>query len=84
VHWRVALKACQTAFPSFYHHGGSDRKPPVVPAKTAAIMVIVEEVGYTPINREQYNLFFRLVANRIYALRILAAASRPLQRGNLS
>ncbi|MBW2301005.1 MAG: ATP-binding protein, partial [Deltaproteobacteria bacterium] len=27
-------------------------------------MVIVDEVGYTPINREECNLFFRFIANR--------------------
>jgi DNA replication protein DnaC len=26
--------------------------------------VIVDEVGYTPISREEYNLFFRFIANR--------------------
>jgi len=27
-------------------------------------LVIVDEVGYTPINREECNLFFRFIANR--------------------
>ena len=27
-------------------------------------LVLVDEVGYTPINREECNLFFRFIANR--------------------
>jgi DNA replication protein DnaC len=26
--------------------------------------VVVDEVGYTPINREEWKLFFRFIANR--------------------
>jgi DNA replication protein DnaC len=41
---------------------------PANPARAAVTinppLVIVDEVGYTPIDREQCNLFFRFIANR--------------------
>jgi DNA replication protein DnaC len=70
----VALKACQAGL-SIYFTTMPDlitklKKDHVVgrPGKGRSYykssLVIVDEVGYTPINREECNLFFRFIANR--------------------
>lgn len=55
----------------FYHHVRPNRKVEKRPWRRAegrgynkSALVIVDEVGYTPIDREECNLFFRFIANR--------------------
>jgi len=70
----LALKACQAGI-SFYftnmeelikklrkdHEAG---RPGKGRSYYKSSLVIVDEVGYTPVNREECNLFFRFIANR--------------------
>jgi DNA replication protein DnaC len=70
----LALKACQTGLSIYFttmedlitklkkdHDAG---KPGKGRSYYKSALVIVDEVGYTPIDREQCNLFFRFIANR--------------------
>ena len=70
----VALKACQAGLSIYFttmedlivklkkdHEAGRAGKGR---SYHKSSLVIVDEVGYTPIDREQCNLFFRFVANR--------------------
>jgi DNA replication protein DnaC len=70
----LALKACQAGISIYFttmedlitklkndHEAGRRGKGR---SYYKSSLVIVDEVGYTPINREECNLFFRFVANR--------------------
>jgi len=70
----LALKACQSGITIYFtnmedlikklgkdHEAG---RPGKGRSYYKSSMVIVDEVGYTPINREECNLFFRFIANR--------------------
>lgn len=70
----LALKACQSGMSIYFtnmedlvkklkkdHEAG---RPGKGRSYYKSSLVIVDEVGYTPINREECNLFFRFIANR--------------------
>ena len=70
----LALKACQAGISIYFtnmedlikklkkdHEAGRTGKGR---SYYKSALVIVDEVGYTPINREECNLFFRFIANR--------------------
>jgi len=70
----LALKACQTGLSMYFtnmedliiklkkdHEAG---KPGKGRSYYKSSLVVVDEVGYTPITREECNLFFRFIANR--------------------
>ena len=70
----LALKACQAGMSMYFtnmadlivklrkdHEAG---KPGKGRGYYKSALVVVDEVGYTPITREECNLFFRFVANR--------------------
>jgi DNA replication protein DnaC len=70
----LALKACQAGISIYFtnmedlikklgrdHESGRTGKGR---SYYKSSLVIVDEVGYTPINREECNLFFRFIANR--------------------
>jgi len=70
----LALKACQSGMSIYFtnmedlilklkkdHEAG---KPGKGRGYYKSALVVVDEVGYTPITREECNLFFRFVANR--------------------
>jgi len=70
----LALKACQSGITIYFtnmedlikklrkdHEAG---RPGKGRSYYKSSLVIVDEVGYTPINREECNLFFRFIANR--------------------
>lgn len=70
----LALKACQAGVSIYFtnmedlikklkkdHEGG---RPGKGRGHYKSSLVIVDEVGYTPIDREECNLFFRFIANR--------------------
>lgn len=70
----LALKACQAGISIYFtnmedlikklrkdHEAG---RPGKGRSHYKSSLVIVDEVGYTPINREECNLFFRFIANR--------------------
>jgi DNA replication protein DnaC len=70
----LALKACQTGITIYFtnmedlikklkkdYEAG---RPGKGRSYYKSSLVIVDEVGYTPINREECNLFFRFIANR--------------------
>jgi len=70
----LALKACQSGISIYFtnmedlikklrkdHEAG---RPGKGRSYYKSSLVIVDEVGYTPINREECNLFFRFIANR--------------------
>lgn len=70
----LALKACQAGISIYFtnmedlikklkkdHEAG---RPGKSRSYYKSSVVIVDEVGYTPINREECNLFFRFIANR--------------------
>jgi len=70
----LALKACQAGISIYFttmedlitklkkdHEAG---RPGRGRSYYKSSLVIVDEVGYTPINREECNLFFRFIANR--------------------
>jgi DNA replication protein DnaC len=70
----LALKACQAGMSIYFtnmedlikklgkdHEAG---RPGKGRSYYKSSLVIVDEVGYTPINREECNLFFRFIANR--------------------
>jgi DNA replication protein DnaC len=70
----LALKACQSGISIYFtnmeelikklkkdHEAG---RPGKGRGYYKSSLVIVDEVGYTPINREECNLFFRFIANR--------------------
>jgi DNA replication protein DnaC len=70
----LALKACQSGISIYFtnmedmikklkkdHEAG---KPGKGRSYYKSSLVIVDEVGYTPIDREECNLFFRFIANR--------------------
>jgi DNA replication protein DnaC len=70
----LALKACQAGISIYFttmedlitklkkdHEAG---RPGKGRGYYKSSLVIVDEVGYTPINREECNLFFRFIANR--------------------
>jgi len=70
----LALKACQSGMSIYFtnmedlikklgkdHEAG---RPGRGRSYYKSPLVIVDEVGYTPINREECNLFFRFIANR--------------------
>ena len=70
----LALKACQAGI-SIYFTNMEDLikklrkdyeagKPGKGRSYYKSALVIVDEVGYTPVNREECNLFFRFIANR--------------------
>ncbi len=70
----LALKACQAGMSIYFttmedlieklkKDHGTERKGRGRGYNKSAL-VIVDEVGYTPINREECNLFFRFIANR--------------------
>ena len=66
----LALKACQAGISIYFTNMEDLRKDHEAgrPGKGRSYykssLVIVDEVGYTPINREECNLFFRFIANR--------------------
>lgn len=70
----LALKACQSGITIYFtnmedlikklrkdHEAG---RPGKGRSYYKSSLVIVDEVGYTPVNREECNLFFRFIANR--------------------
>jgi DNA replication protein DnaC len=70
----LALKACQAGMSMYFtnmadliiklrkdHEAG---KPGKGRSYYKSALVVVDEVGYTPITREECNLFFRFIANR--------------------
>ena len=70
----LALKACQAGLSIYFtnmedlikklrkdHEAG---RPGKGRSYYKSSLVVVDEVGYTPINREECNLFFRFIANR--------------------
>jgi len=70
----LALKACQSGISMYFtnmadliiklrkdHEAG---KPGKGRSYYKSALVVVDEVGYTPITREECNLFFRFIANR--------------------
>ena len=70
----LAIKACQSGISIYFtnmedlikklkkdHEAG---RPGKGRSYYKSSLVIVDEVGYTPINREECNLFFRFIANR--------------------
>jgi len=70
----LALKACQAGISIYFtnmedlikklrkdHEAG---RPGKGRGYYKSSLVIVDEVGYTPVNREECNLFFRFIANR--------------------
>lgn len=70
----LALKACQSGMSIYFtnmedlilklkkdHEAG---KPGKSRSYYKSALVVVDEVGYTPITREECNLFFRFIANR--------------------
>ena len=70
----LAIKACQAGISIYFtnmedlikklrkdHEAG---RPGKGRSYYKSSLVIVDEVGYTPINREECNLFFRFIANR--------------------
>jgi DNA replication protein DnaC len=70
----LALKACQAGISIYFttmedlikklkkdHQAG---RPGKGRSYYKSSLVVVDEVGYTPINREECNLFFRFIANR--------------------
>lgn len=70
----LALKACQAGISMYFtnmadlilklrkdHEAG---KPGKGRSYYKSALVVVDEVGYTPITREECNLFFRFIANR--------------------
>ena len=70
----LAIKACQAGISIYFtnmedlikklrkdHEAG---RPGKGRSYNKSSLVIVDEVGYTPINREECNLFFRFIANR--------------------
>jgi len=70
----LALKACQSGMSMYFtnmadlivklrkdHEAG---KPGKGRSYYKSALVVVDEVGYTPITREECNLFFRFIANR--------------------
>ena len=70
----LALKACQAGL-SIYFTNMEDlikklkkdheaRRPGKGRSYYESSLVVVDEVGYTPISREECNLFFRFIANR--------------------
>jgi DNA replication protein DnaC len=70
----LALKACQAGISIYFttmeelikklKKDHEARRPGKGRGYYKSSLVIVDEVGYTPINREECNLFFRFVANR--------------------
>jgi DNA replication protein DnaC len=70
----LALKACQAGITIYFTNmedlisklkkDYESGRPGKGRSYYKSSMVIVDEVGYTPINREECNLFFRFVANR--------------------
>ena len=70
----LALKACQSGMSIYFtnmedlikklkkdHESGRSGKGR---SYYKSSLVVVDEVGYTPVNREECNLFFRFIANR--------------------
>ena len=70
----LAIKACQSGMSIYFtnmedlikklrkdHEAG---RPGKGRSYYKSSLVVVDEVGYTPINREECNLFFRFIANR--------------------
>ena len=70
----LAIKACQSGISIYFtnmedlikklrkdHEAG---RPGKGRSYYKSSLVIVDEVGYTPVNREECNLFFRFIANR--------------------
>ncbi|MBC8488155.1 MAG: ATP-binding protein [Bacteroidetes bacterium] len=83
----LAVKACQSGF-SIYSttmedlikklkkdHESNRRGKGRSYYKSA--LVIVDEVGYTPISREECNLFFRFVANRYEKASTIITSNKP-------
>ncbi|MBW2097127.1 MAG: ATP-binding protein, partial [Deltaproteobacteria bacterium] len=70
----MALKACQAGITTYFttredlirklNKDYDTSRPGKGRSYYKSSMVIVEEVGYTPIDREECNLFFRFIANR--------------------
>ena len=70
----LALKACQAGISIYFTNmedlikklkkDHDDGKPGKGRSYYKSSLVIVDEVGYTPIDREECNLFFRFIANR--------------------
>jgi len=70
----LALKACQSGMSIYFTNMGDlihklkkdheAGKPGKGRSYYKSSLVVVDEVGYTPISREECNLFFRFIANR--------------------
>lgn len=70
----LALKACQSGMSIYFTNMGDlilklrkdheAGKPGKGRSYYKSALVVVDEVGYTPITREECNLFFRFIANR--------------------
>ena len=70
----LALKACQAGISIYFTNmedlikklrkDHEDNRPGKGRSYYKSSLVIVDEVGYTPISREECNLFFRFIANR--------------------
>ena len=70
----LALKACQAGMSMYFTNMADlivklrkdheDGKPGKGRSYYKSALVVVDEVGYTPITREECNLFFRFIANR--------------------
>ena len=70
----LALKACQAGISIYFTNmddlikklrkDHEDGRPGKGRSYYKSSLVIVDEVGYTPISREECNLFFRFIANR--------------------
>jgi len=70
----LALKACQAGMSMYFTNMADlivklrkdheEGKPGKGRSYYKSALVVVDEVGYTPITREECNLFFRFIANR--------------------
>lgn len=70
----LALKACQAGMSMYFTNMADlivklrkdheEGKPGKGRSYYKSALVVVDEVGYTPISREECNLFFRFIANR--------------------
>jgi len=83
----LALKACQAGMSIYFtnmenliiklrkdHEAG---KPGKGRGYYKSSLVVVDEVGYTPITREECNLFFRFIANRYEKNSTIITSNKP-------
>ncbi len=83
----LAVKACQAGF-SIYSTTMEElikklkadhesKRPGRSRSYHRSALVIVDEIGYTPISREECNLFFRFIANRYERNSIIITSNKP-------